>query len=268
MSQVPMWYLIKAIYGIIVFISVALYVSVLKGRPPREKIVYTAVNALFLVMLFALGRSMEFVYKWSLVLLFNLLLFWIGGMLTEREEERISVLEDQLVNALLVLTGSLKAGRTLEQGFELVARSLPDPIASEFKQVLQDQKLGIPFEEALKNMMKRVNSKDFDTFVTATLFQKETGGNIIALYDQITFAVAERRKLKGKLDSITVQGRYSGYLVAMLPVVIFLFLNIVNPAYVKVFTENEWAKLLLLGALLLEIVGVVVIKNIVGQRLE
>jgi tight adherence protein B len=170
------------------------------------------------------------------------------------------------VDALLILSGSLKAGRSLEQGFDLVQKSLPPPIKQEFFLVLQNQSLGMPFDKALKQMLDRVPSKDFRLFVTATLFQRETGGNIISLYDQIIQAVAERKKMRGKVDSMSVQGRYSAYVIATLPVALFAIMAVMNPEYVGVFWSVPWAKSLFVLAIVLEVTGIIVIRGILNRK--
>ena len=258
---------------LIIGTAIILFFSWMRGKSPKMKMTLLFVNFILLLLSFSQRPETAFIVKMLLIMVINVFIYGVMYVLDRKRIADIALLEDQLVNALLILSGSLKAGRTLQQGFELVAISLPPPISTEFSQVLQDQHLGVPFDQALKNLLKRVCSKDFKTFVTATLFQKETGGNIISLYDQITFAVSERKKLKGRLENITVQGRYSGYIIAMLPIVLFVFLYITNPDYVAIFFSselpgNEVAKILLMVAVLLEIVGVLVIRNIVSRRLE
>ena len=258
---------------LIVGTAIVLFFSWMKGKSWKVKASMLTMNILLFVGAFFVMKETAYMVKVLLIMILNVLVYVMMYVQERKRETDVAVMEDQLVNALLILSGSLKAGRTLQQAFELVAISLPPPISQEFNQVLQDQHVGVPFEEALKNMLKRVRSKDFKTFITATLFQKETGGNIISLYDQITFAVAERKKLKGRLDNITVQGRYSGYLIALLPLALFVILYMLNPTYVAVFFSseipgNEVAKVLLMLAVLLEIVGILVIRNIVSRRLE
>ncbi len=264
-------YIVAAL--LIVGTAIVLFFSWMKGKSWKVKAAMLGLNALLLVGAFFVQPETNIMVKILLIMILNVLVYVLMYMQERKRETDVATMEDQLVNALLILSGSLKAGRTLQQAFELVAISLPPPISHEFNQVLQDQHVGVPFENALKNMLKRVRSKDFKTFITATLFQKETGGNIISLYDQITFAVAERKKLKGRLDNITVQGRYSGYLIAILPLALFVVLYFMNPTYVAVFFSNdipgnEVAKVLLMLAVLLEIVGILVIRNIVSRRLE
>ena len=258
---------------LIVGTAIVLFFSWMKGKSWKVKASMLTLNALLVIGAFFVLKDTAYMVKILLIMILNVLVYVMMYVQERKRETDVAVMEDQLVNALLILSGSLKAGRTLQQAFELVAISLPPPISIEFNQVLQDQHVGVPFEDALKNMLKRVRSKDFKTFITATLFQKETGGNIISLYDQITFAVAERKKLKGRLDNITVQGRYSGYLIALLPLALFVILYMLNPTYVAVFFSseipgNEVAKVLLMLAVLLEIVGILVIRNIVSRRLE
>ena len=258
---------------LIVGTAIVLFFSWMRGKSFKVKASMLSLNVFLIAAAFFLRPDTAHMVKFLLIMILNVLIYVLMYLQERKRESNVAVMEDQLVNALLILSGSLKAGRTLQQAFELVAISLPPPINQEFNQVLQDQHVGVPFEEALKNMLKRVRSKDFKTFITATLFQKETGGNIISLYDQITFAVAERKKLKGRLDNITVQGRYSGYLIAILPVTLFVVLYFTNPQYVSVFFSdelpgNEVAKILLMFAVLLEIVGILVVRNIVSRRLE
>jgi tight adherence protein B len=267
------YYIYVVAVALIVGTAFVLFFNWMRGKSPRVKMTLLFINAMLLLLALTFRPETEFVVKMLLAMVINVFIYALMYIKDRKKIADIALLEDQLVNALLILSGSLKAGRTLQQGFELVAISLPAPISSEFSQVLQDQHVGVPFDEALKNLLLRVDSKDFKTFVTATLFQKETGGNIISLYDQITFAVAERKKLKGRLENLTVQGRYSGYLIAILPIVLFVFLYFTNPDYVAIFFSsdlpgNEVAKILLMVAVLLEIVGVLVIRNIVSRRLE
>ncbi|MBI4861266.1 MAG: type II secretion system F family protein [Candidatus Riflebacteria bacterium] len=165
------------------------------------------------------------------------------------------------------MSGALKAGRSLEQGFSLVERGMPSPISDEFRTIRTEQELGIPFEESLKNFMKRTPSKDYKLFLTATLFQRETGGNLIALYDQIVFAVSERRRLKGRLNNLTIQGRYSGYIMMCIPIVFCLYMAFINPdRFFALMSQPHGMQLFLISFLWLTI-GVVWLWNIVNRML-
>lgn len=250
---------------IIVTVLVFLFLHHIKRLPNAYKlglIVGNLFGLMFGVTLFGMNLLISF----FVLLMVNLVAFTLIGAHLNLENQRIAELEEQLVDALLILSGSLKAGRSLEQGFDLVQKSLPPPIQQEFFLVLQNQSLGMPFDKALKGMLARVPSKDFRLFVTATLFQRETGGNIISLYDQIIDATAERKKMRGKIDSLTVQGRYSAYMVASVPVLVFMVMGAVNPAFVGVFFEHSWAQSLFVLAIVLEITGILVIRGILDRK--
>lgn len=210
--------LIAGIVAYVLFTFVA-------GMSKRDATVLISINAAVAIGLLGLGVP-------PMVFMFVLVMVNFAAKVVtfNRQEQLLETLEDQLANALLIISGALKAGRSLEQGFSLVERGMPAPISDEFRTVRTEQELGVPFEESLKNFMKRTPSKDYKLFLTATLFQRETGGNLIALYEQIVFAVSARRRLKGRLDNMTLQGRYTGYIMMFIPVAFCLFLWAVNPA--------------------------------------
>ena len=108
-------------------------------------------------------------------------------------------MEDQLIEVLLMISSCLKAGRNLDQAFELIAVSTPPPICNEFRTLVQERRLGVSMVEALTNLASRVPSPDLKLAVNATIFQQETGGNLEDLYRQIVLTVAERKKIMGKV---------------------------------------------------------------------
>ncbi len=251
--------------GIIILVLLGLFFHHVKRLSSQVQVGLIGGNAILLLGL-KLGLGLDMLMAFFALFLLNLVTFAAIGIGLRREDARVAELEEQLVNALLILSGSLKAGRSLEQGFDLVQRSLAPPISHEFMLVLQNQSLGIPFEKALRGMLDRIPSRDFRLFVTATLFQRETGGNIISLYDEIIGAIAERKKMRGKMDAMSVQGRYSGYIIAMLPVAMFGIMCLTNPEYVSVFWEVAWARTLFVLAIVLEVTGVVAIHGILNRK--
>lgn len=205
-------------------VALYLFVTFTASMNKRDAGVLLAINAA--VALALLGLHVPWMVFLFMLIMIN---FAAKVVMFNRQEALLETLEDQLANALLIISGALKAGRSLEQGFSLVERGMPAPISDEFRTVRTEQELGVPFEESLKNFMKRTPSKDYKLFLTATLFQRETGGNLIALYEQIVFAVSARRRLKGRLDNMTIQGRYTGYIMMFIPIAFCLFLWAVNP---------------------------------------
>lgn len=259
--------LVNLLNGLIVVVLLGLFFHHVKQVPVRFRMVLLVMNAVLGPVLFLVAKFKLLGVAFALLVL-NLLVFAFLNVWAGTEEKRIGELEEQLIDALLILSGSLKAGRSLEQGFDLVQKSLSPPISQEFMMVLQDQGLGVPFDKALRGMLERVPSRDFRLFVTATLFQRETGGNIISLYDEIISAVAERRKVRGKMDAMSVQGRYSGYIIAGLPIGLFVVLLFVNPAYVGVFFDGRYpaAETAFVLAIVLEVTGVLSIRGILNRK--
>lgn len=244
-------------------IAIYAFVTFVSSMPRREAGILLALNVAVSIGLVGL-KVPPMIFLFVLVLI-N---FAAKVMRFNREEAMLETLEDQLANALLIISGALKAGRSLEQGFSLVERGMPAPISDEFRTVRTEQELGVPFEESLKNFMKRTPSKDYKLFLTATLFQRETGGNLIALYEQIVFAVSARRRLKGRLDNMTIQGRYTGYIIMFIPIAFCLFLWAVNPARFFALLRQENGPLLFTGSFAWLAIGIFWLWNIVNRKLN
>ncbi|MBF0410683.1 MAG: type II secretion system F family protein [Candidatus Riflebacteria bacterium] len=155
-------------------------------------------------------------------------------------------LDDELIEALLMINSSLKAGRNLDQAFELVAISTPPPICNEFRILVQERRLGVPMVEALVNLAKRVKNQDLQLAVNATIFQQETGGNLEDLYKQIVATVAERKKILGKIMAGTAHARISGFMVGVIPIAMSLMMFLWHPSYIQPMLNNKFGFLVLL----------------------
>lgn len=252
---------------VLVFLGVMAVVILyrrIQNLAPPQRVRVLMINLILVFLFWAIFHLPVHIVAVFLLLINIAVVSFMG----KKEEERARLLNDQLVNSLLIASGALKAGRTLEQGFELVSRSMPQPIAGEFRTVLAEIELGVTFEQALRNLLVRIPSKDFKLFVTATLFQRETGGNLIALYDQIIFAVAERKKVLGRLESQTLQQRYSAYVVMALPIALYLILSWLNPAHVAVLHTTDLGRLAFYSAIFLQILGVIILRSILSRNLN
>ena len=170
-------------------------------------------------------------------------------------------LDEQLIEVLLMISSCLKAGRNLDQAFELVAVSTPPPICNEFRTLVQERRLGVPMVEALTNLSNRVPSQDLRLAVNATIFQQETGGNLEDLYTQILQTISERKKIMGKIVAGTAHARLSGNLVATIPVILAIILLNMQPDYLKPMFTNPYGQIALLLAVAATIIGVVFINR-------
>ncbi len=177
---------------------------------------------------------------------------------------RIRKFSDQLGEALPVMSSSLRAGFSLLQTLDCLQSESPAPLSSELKQTLQEMKYGIPTEEALKNMTRRVCCDDLELIVTAINIQHQVGGNLAEVLDNITHTIRERIRIKGEVRTMTAQGRISGTIVALLPLVLAAFLMIVNPSYLSVLLSYPLGLVMVGAAVVSGLVGALLIKKIVN----
>jgi tight adherence protein C len=169
--------------------------------------------------------------------------------------------DDQLIEALLMISSSLKAGRNLDQAFELVAASTPPPLCDEFRTFVQERRLGVAMVEALSNLARRVKSTDLRLAVNATIFQQETGGNIEDLYRQIVATVAERKKIMGKVRAGTAHARLSGNLVGAIPLLLGAFMFMFHRQYILLMMEHPMGRLVLIASIIAAILGLLFINR-------
>lgn len=167
--------------------------------------------------------------------------FWVG----RRIGGRLGAFNDQLPDTITLLANSLRAGSSFLQSAELVSRESQPPISTEFSRVVREVNLGLSMEEALAHMVRRIRSEDLDLMVTAINIQQQSGGNLAEILDTIAFTIRERVKIKGEIKTLTTQGRYSGYLVASLPIFIIIALNAINPAFMAPLFEETIGRIAL-----------------------
>jgi tight adherence protein B len=137
----------------------------------------------------------------------------------------------QLADALMLLTNSLRSGYGFLKGLELVAKEMEDPIAKELNRVLREINLGATVEQALVSLGKRVNSQDLDIVISAYLVQKDVGGNLTEIMEKVAETIRERLRIQGDIRVLTAQGRLSGMIVGLLPLVLFLIFLVYAPFY-------------------------------------
>jgi tight adherence protein B len=155
-----------------------------------------------------------------------------------RQRRRLNQFNDQLGEAINQMSNGLRAGYSVLQAMDSVANELPAPISSEFRRVVQEMQLGLGMEQALSNMLRRMDSEDLDLLITAINVQREVGGNLADILDVISFTIRERVRIKGEIRTLTAQGRASAYVITFLPIGLTLLLLVLNREYVmKLFTS-------------------------------
>lgn len=178
--------------------------------------------------------------------------------------QRINAFNDQLGDALVLIANSLRTGYSFMQALDLVAKEMPPPISVEFARTLRELNLGLVTEEAMNNLAKRVNSDSLDLVITAVLIQRQVGGNLAEILDNISSTIRERIKLKREIKTLTAQGRTSGLIIGVLPIGLGLIIYVLNPEYVGILFSTSIGKLLLLVAFISEMLGVFIIRSIVN----
>jgi tight adherence protein B len=168
--------------------------------------------------------------------------------LRTKRSRKTARLERQMPEGMDLLSRSLKAGHTLQSSMGLVSGEIGAPLGVEMKIVFEEQRLGIGLNKALQRMADRVDSQDLRFFVTAVAIQSETGGNLVEILENIGQLIRARLHLKGKIRSLTAEGRFSALILAALPVGIFFILYFVNPGYIgMLLTDSLGHRLLVAG---------------------
>jgi len=150
-----------------------------------------------------------------------------------RQGKRINQFNKQLPDTITLVANALRAGSSFLQAIELVVREARPPISTEFARVIREVNLGLPFEQALENLVRRVRSEDLELMVTAISIQYSVGGNLAEILDSIAYTIRERVRIKGEIRTLTAQQRMSGYVVGFLPIALVGFLVVIAPSFME-----------------------------------
>ena len=181
-----------------------------------------------------------------------------------KASKRIRALESQLPGAIDHLTRAVRAGHPLSAGIQMLADESPEPLATEFRGVFEEQRFGLPFEDALLGLGDRINLPDVRILITAILVQREVGGNLAEILEKVAGTMRARFTIRRQVRVFTVQGRMSGYILAALPIVVGSFIFLINNEYMSVLFEHPIGKALLGFAAFLQFVGFLWIRKIVN----
>jgi tight adherence protein B len=178
--------------------------------------------------------------------------------------KRMKTFNSQLGDALILIANSLRTGYSFMQAADMVAHEMRPPISTEFARTVKEMSLGITMENALGNLAKRIDSDDLDLVLTSVLIQRQVGGNLSEVLDNIAKTIRERVRIRGEIRTLTAQGRVSGIIISLLPFVMGVIVYWMNPVYIGVLFVHPVGKLMLVAALVGQIIGIVVIRRIVN----
>ncbi|MCX5707804.1 MAG: type II secretion system F family protein [Candidatus Omnitrophica bacterium] len=170
--------------------------------------------------------------------------------------------QGQLVDALMILSSALKAGMSLNQAFEILVEEMPDPMREEFALVVRENSMGMPLDECLDNLRKRMPIDDLGLITSAVSVARETGGNLTDIFAQLVITIRDKIKLERKVRALTVQGRLQGLIMCILPIAFALFVKQVNPESFDIMLNSPIGRKLLIWAACSEIIGIILIRKL------
>lgn len=183
-----------------------------------------------------------------------------------KRKARLHRFEAVLPDAIDLMGRALRAGHAVTAAIEMVAREIPDPVGAEFRRVFEEQNFGLPIREALVNFAKRVPVADLQFLITAMLVQKETGGNLAEVLDKTGAVIRERGRLLGQLRIYTAQGRMTGWILGLMPFIVFGLMNFFNRSYARIMIDDPGGRKAIWIGLGLMSIGVWMIRKIVNIR--
>ncbi len=234
---------------------------------PRKKMTWIIASLTIGMSLAAFLFTIQ--YRWWVTVPFTVL-FGLIGYLSFRVwlkilwERRLRTFNEQIVDALNLLANSLKAGLNLSQSLQVLVQESKDPISQEFSMILSQEKLGLTLDEALEKMLDRIPSEDLAIAIHSVLILRETGGDLSETFETIAVTIRERRKVTGKINSMTQQGRMQGTILLLMPFGLMGLLYMVNPPYILPLFTTDLGLIMILVMLLFQGVGWMWVRKIVN----
>ncbi|MBI5366672.1 MAG: type II secretion system F family protein [Planctomycetes bacterium] len=222
--------------------------SIFLAIPPQQLFYLSALSMMFIFV--------AFYFMFGRVLLAGIFClpgyFGPHALLAWFRKRRKEKFGQQLVDALDNMSNSLKAGYSLPQAFELIEREMEAPISQEVRILNRETRLGLPQEQALRNMYARCQSEDLDLVITAIVISRELGGNLTEVFENIAKVIRERFRIEGKIQALTSQGKLQGLVVSVMPIFLGFAINAVNPELMKPMytTLPGWGVMILIAILL------------------
>lgn len=180
-----------------------------------------------------------------------------------RKAKRLDAFEEAFPESIDLLGRAIRAGHAFSTGLQMVADESPEPLATEFRQVFEEQRFGLPLEDTLLGLADRIDLVDMRIFVTAVLIQREVGGNLAEILDNIAHTIRERFTIQRQVRVYTAQGRFTGYLLAGLPILLGFVVFTMNREYMSVLFTEPAGRMMVTVAAILQVMGFFVIRRII-----
>jgi tight adherence protein B len=269
--------------GSVFFLSLVVFGVLAKAfEQYQERYVAKSMNDLSDMFLFIDPRQMLVLNVASMALLgifgwifFNPLLsivatvfgFFLPMMLVRHyRRQRIKRFNVQLVDSLQAMANAFKAGLTFPQAIEHIAREAAPPLGQEFGLFVKEVKLGVPLEDALVNMARRVGSEDLELVVVSTNIARQLGGNMAEMFETIAGTIRERFRLEGRVDALTAQGKLQGWIVASMPVVLGMVFHQMRPDLMEPMLRSWFGYGLISVIAVMLLLGIFLIRRITNVQ--
>jgi len=241
----------------------------------REEILMSGVKVkpeefVLIWILMSLGPSF-LIYSLTSNLIRSLILFTLGLIIPpmyikKQTKKRKVKFEQQLGDALLILSNGLRAGFSFTQALDNISKDLADPIKTEFSQISREAKLGLDIEISLNKVADKMESADMRLLTTAVSVQRQVGGNLSEIIDTIAETIRERQEIQRTVKTLTSQGRISGKIIGLLPIALLLIITFINPVYMEPMFNTSYGYTLIGISVFLEVLGFIVIAKIVNIK--
>ncbi len=202
----------------------------------------------------------------------NLIFGWVGAILgfflpyayaSHMRTKRFQKFEEKFPEAIDTLARAVRAGHAFTTALEMIANEVSEPVAGEFRQLYEEQKFGLPVRDALVNLADRIPLVDVKFFVTAVMLQRETGGNLAEILDNLSYVIRERFKILRQVRVHTAQGRLTMVLLMALPPTIVLVMSLMNPGFIRPLFTDPIGHALIVGGITLQTLGYFFIRKII-----
>jgi tight adherence protein B len=183
--------------------------------------------------------------------------------LMRRRSARLKKFEEQFPEALDLLSRAIRAGHAFQTAMGMVASELKEPVGPEFKKTFDQQNFGLPLRDALNELAQRMNILDVRFFVTAVVIQRESGGNLAEILDNLAHVVRERFKIRRQVRVHTAHGRFTGYVLLALPAALAVVLSFINPDHMHLLFDEHLGQMMLVGAMVMQTIGFIWIRQVI-----
>jgi len=232
---------------------------------PKDKI--RIINQLYLIAPL-IGGGVAFVFFPQEIRTFGVIFGVVLGFLFPGFYTKVLIsmnkkkFDDQLIDALMIMSSSFRGGLSLVQAMEAVVEEMPDPINQEFMTVLGENKMGVALEEALNHLYYRMPSSALQQMITAILLARETGGNLPAIFSRIVYVIREYKRIQAQIETLTIQGKLQGIVMSLLPVGFFMIVYSSNPRFFNHMLVSKVGQMLLIYACVSQTIGAFLIWKI------